>query len=211
MGNLQSELNDFSVSIRHKMHGGSLVIRYPRRLTEAEFQAFCSENRELRIEQDKNGNLLVMPPVDTDGGLYEDEVHGQLYVWRTQSGTGYSFSPTTGFKLPDGSTRSADGAWATAEKVKALTPQQRKKFAPLVPDFVIEIRSASDRLGKLKKKMTETWLANGVRLAWLIDPKAKKTYIYRPGRPVEVLQGFDRSLSGEEVCPGFELDLRKLG
>lgn len=210
MGSLQQGTDNTIISIRHKFHGGGMEIKYPRRLTEAEFYEFCAENRDLRIEQDKNGNILIMPPVDTDGGLYEDEVHGQLYVWRTQSGKGYSFSPTTGFKLPDGSTRSADSAWATDEKMKALTVQQRKKFAPLVPDFVIEIRSESDRLGKLKKKMTDTWLANGVRLAWLIDPKTQKTYIYRPGKPIEELKGFDRILSGEDVCPGFELDLKKL-
>ncbi len=85
-----------------------------------------------------------------------------------------------------------------------------KKFAPLVPDFVMEVRSSSDRIGKLKKKMTDTWLSNGVRLAWLLDPKMEKAYIYRPGQPVEEISGFDRSISGEQVCPGFEFDLRKM-
>ena len=180
------------------------------RYTDEEFVEFCAENPELRIEMDKNKKLIIMPPVDTDGGLVGSHAHGLLYSWWLQYQQGHTFSPTTGFKLPDGSTRSADGAWATDEKLAELTPAQRKKFAPLVPDFVIEIRSESDRIGHLKRKMTDTWLANGVRLAWLIDPKAKKSYVYRPGKPVEELDGFERSLSGENVCPGFELDLRRL-
>lgn len=178
--------------------------------TEHEFMEFCAENDTLHIEQDKNGNLIIMPPVDTDGGIAESNAHGYLFVWWQHYDKGQVFSPSTGFKLPDGSTRSADGAWASDEKMAAITPKQRKRFAPLVPDFVIEIRSESDRIDKLKRKMIDTWLANGVRLAWLIDPKAKKAYIYRPGQAVEELKGFDRSLSGEGVCPGFELDLRKL-
>jgi Uma2 family endonuclease len=199
----------FKIPLHHSANEG-FELKPFRRMTEEEFVEFCTENPEMRIEQDKNGKLIIMPPVDFDSGLYEEEVIGQLYNWRSQNSLGRSFSPTTGFKLPDGSTRFADGAWASAEKVDTLTPKQRKKFAPFAPDFVIEVRSSSDRIGKLKKKMTDVWLANGVRLAWLIDPIAKKSYIYRPGQPVEELAGFDRSLSGEDVCPGFELDLRKL-
>lgn len=210
MGNLRQQFDDTTIMVRHKFHGGSIEFKHPRRLTEAEFYEFCAENRDLRIEQDKNGNLLVIPPVDTDGGIAESHAHGYLFMWWHKYGKGQTFSPTTGFKLPDGSTRSADGAWASDEKVAALTPQQRKKFAPLVPDFVIEIRSETDRIGKLKKKMTDTWMANGVRLAWLIDPKMKRAYIYRSGQPTEECPGFDRTLSGEEVCPGLALDLRKL-
>lgn len=179
-------------------------------MTEDEFVEFCAENPEMRIEQDKNGKLIIMPPADHDSGANEGFAYGYLFSWWLTHPNGLTYSPTTGFKLPDGSTRSADGAWASTEKIGSLTPEQRKKFAPFAPDFVIEVRSSSDRIGKLKKKMTDTWLANGVRLAWLIDPKTKKSYIYRPGEPVEELVGFDRSLSGEEVCPGFELDLRKL-
>ncbi len=180
------------------------------RYTEEEFMEFCAENPELQIEVDKTGKLFIMPPVDYDGGIAESNAHGLLYNWWLQYQKGRTFSPTTGFKLPDGSIRSADGSWASEEKIAAITPTQRKKFAPLVPDFVMEIRSSSDRIGKLKKKMTDVWIANGVRLAWLIDPKMKKAYIYRLGRPTEELEGFDHLLSGENVCPGFELNLRNL-
>lgn len=205
-----ADADDYHFTLRHVLTKDGFEIRQPRRLSDEELLRFSAENPQLRIEQDKNGNLIIMPPVDYEGGIAEEEVSGQLHNWRSLHGKGRSFSPSTGFKLPDGSTRSADGAWANAEKIAAITPKQRKKFAPFAPDFVIEVRSSSDRIGKLKKKMTGTWLANGVRLAWLIDPKTKKAYIYRPGQPVEELAGFDRLLSGEDVCPGFELDLRKL-
>lgn len=182
MGNLRRSAisaEDMQV-LRLKFHGGTVKLRPPRRLTEQEFYDFCAENRDLRIEQDKNGNLLLMPPVDHDGGIAEGKAYGYLFNWWSTHEKGSAYSPSTGFQLPDGSTYSADGAWASDEKIAQLTPQQRKKFAPLVPDFVMEVRSTSDRMGKLKKKMTDPWLANGVRLAWLIDPKMKRAYVHRP-------------------------------
>ena len=192
-----------------EVFGQGLEIRLSRKLSEESFRQFCAENDLLRIEQDKNGNLIIMPPVDINGGIAESNAHGHLFIWLQRFGQGQTFSPTTGFKLPDGSIRSADGAWVSAEKMAALSAAERSKFARLVPDFVIEVRSTSDRIGKLKKKMTDTWMANGVRLAWLIDPKMRKAYVYRPGQAPEEIKGFDGSLSGEDVCPGFELDLRK--
>ena len=181
------------------------------RLTLAEFEAFCAENRDLRIEMDKNQTLLIMPPVDIDGGIAEGKVYGYLFAWWLKTDEpGKVFSPTTGFRLPDGSVRSADGAWVTDKKFDELSLAERKKFASLVPDFVIELRSSSDRISVLKKKMVESWMKNGVRLAWLLDPQSEKSWIYRAGCPVEALTGFDRLLSGEAVCIGFELDLRKL-
>ena len=190
--------------------GGSLEIRHARRLTEAEFDQFCTDNPDLRIEQDKNGTLIIMPPLDTDSGLYEDEVHGMLYAWRTQHSAGRSFSPSVGFRLPDGSLRSADSAWVSEEKLAALPKSERKKFAHLVPDFVIKVRSETDRLNRLKRKMTDAWIKNGVRLAWLLDPKTETVYIYRADGSSEELKGFDRVLTGEDVCVGLEMDLRRL-
>lgn len=192
-----------------EVFGQGLEIRLSRKLSEEGFRQFCTENDSLRIEKDKNGNLIIMPPVDINGGIAESNAHGHLFVWGQRFGQGQTFSPNTGFKLPDGSIRSADGAWASDEKMAVLSAAERSKFARLVPDFVIEVRSTSDRIGKLKKKMTDTWIANGVRLAWLIDPKMRKAYVYRPGQAPEEIKGFDRSLSGEGVCPGFELELRK--
>ncbi len=208
MGNFHSHQ---SIRIQNRWFiGAETEFKPSRRLTDAELMEFCAENPTLRVEMDKNGKLIIMPPVDYDGGIAKSNVHGYLFIWWQQHQKGQTFSPITGFKLPDGAIRSADGAWASDEKIAAITPAQRKKFAPLVPDFIIEMRSSSDRIGKLKKKMTDIWLANGVRLAWLINPKTKKAYIYRSGQAVEEISGFDRSLSGEQVCPGFEFDLRKV-
>jgi Uma2 family endonuclease len=192
------------------LFGQGLEIRPSRKLSEDGFRQFCAENDSLRIEKDKNGNLIIMPPVDIDGGIAEGKSYGYLFMWNELSqGRGVAFSPSTGFTLPDASIRSADGAWVSMEKMAVLSAAERSKFARLVPDFVIEVRSTSDRIGKLKKKMTDTWIANGVRLAWLIDPKMRKAYVYRPGQATEEIKGFECSLSGEDVCSGFELDLRK--
>lgn len=189
---------------------GPFELKFSRRLTEQELRAFSAQNRHFRIEEDKNGTLIIMPPVDFNGGAAESTVHGLLYLWWISYQKGKTFSPSTGFKLPDGSTRSSDGSWVSKERLDTVKPGDRKKFAQLVPDFVVEIRSSSDRLGLLKKKMTDTWIKNGVRLAWLIDPVSEKAYIYRQDGSVEIINSFDAILNGEAVCPGFGLDLRAL-
>jgi len=152
-------------TLRSPVFGKGYELKPPRRLTEAEFMDFCADNNDWRIELDKNGKIILMPPLDHDGGIAESNVHGLLYMWWFSHKKGQTYSPTTGFTLPDTSVRSADGAWASDEKIAALSSEDRQKFAPLVPDFVIEVRPSSDRIGKLKKKMTDTWMANGVRLA----------------------------------------------
>lgn len=189
---------------------GPFELKFSRRLTDQELLAFSSENNDLRIEEDKNGTLIIMPPLDFDGGVREGRAYGYLFAWWLTHKTGEVCSPNAGFKLPDTSTRASDGAWISAEKVAALSASERKTFPHLVPDFVIEVRSTSDRLGKLKKKMTDTWIKNGVRLAWLIDPIAQKAYVYRADGTMETIGSFDQTLNGEEVCPGFLLDLKTL-
>lgn len=180
-------------------------------MSEADFEQFCAQNRDLRIEREANGKVTIMAPVHFDSGFFETEVLGELrnFVKGNKLG-GRALSPSTGFKLPDGSTKSPDASWISAEKLAALPPAERKKFAAVVPDFIIEIRSDSDKLGKLKRKMEQTWIANGVRLGWLIDPVKQKAYIYRQDGSMEVIQGFDEKLNGEDVLPGFELDLSML-
>lgn len=180
-------------------------------MSEADFEQFCAQNRELRIEREANGKVTIMAPVHFDSGFFEGEVLGELrnFVKKSELG-GRTLSPSTGFSLPDGSTKSPDVSWINAEKLAALPPEERKKFAAVVPDFVIEIRSDSDKLGKLKRKMEQTWIANGVRLAWLIDPVKQKAYIYRQDGSIAIIQNFDEKLNGEDVLPGFELDLGML-
>lgn len=196
--------------IQARSLGGYAELKYARKMSDAEFYRFCADNPELRIEQDQNGKLIIMPPVELDGGARENAVAATLYNWWEKHRNGLTFSPSAGFKLPDDSTRSADGSWVSAERLAAVSPDERKKFARVVPDFIVEVRSESDRIGRLKRKLTDVWLKNGVRLAWLIDPKKEKTYIYRADGSKEELDGFDRMLSGEDVCVGLELDLRRL-
>lgn len=179
-------------------------------MSEEEFIAFCRQNPDLRIEQDKYGNIRIMPPVSFESGNYESEVLVSLGIWNRRSNLGKTFSPSTLFILPSGEKRMPDAAWISLEKVEQLSPEARKSFARVVPDFVIEIRSPSDDIRELKKKMTDSWIANGVQLAWLLDPETKTAWIYRADGAVEEQQGFDGALSGEGVLPGFEFDLSLL-
>ena len=187
---------------------GSVTIRAERRFTEREFYHFCTKNPKIQAELDQHGNLLVMPPVHPDSGAHEFEATGQLYNWHKHFAQGRAFSPSTAFKLPDGSVRSGDGAWVGPERMAQYVPGEDEEFSVLVPDLVIEIRPATDRLTKARQKMTETWIKNGVRLAWLIDPQHQQAYIYRADGSEEVVTSFDGVLSGEAVCPGLALELR---
>ena len=127
-------------------------------------------------------------------------------LWNRQTGLGLVFDSSTGFKLPNGAVRSPDASWIRKERWDTLAPADRKKFAPLCPDFVVELRSETDNLEKLREKMAE-YIENGCQLAWLIDPTEQNAYIYRPGRTVEEIADFDQRLSGENVLVGFEFEL----
>ncbi|MBV6439727.1 MAG: Uma2 family endonuclease [Haliscomenobacteraceae bacterium CHB4] len=186
---------------------GSVEIIPSQRMTDAEFEIFCQENPELQVELEPDGTLLIMPPAHFDSGHFELEIASELRNYVKSRGKGLSFGPSTGFKLPDGSTRAADTAWVSNEQVERLSPKERKNFARVVPEFVVELRSDTDRLARLKEKMTKTWIANGVRLAWLIDPSEQKAYIYRADGSIQVVTDFTAKLSGEDVLPGFEFDL----
>lgn len=178
-------------------------------MSDAAFEQFCTINQELRIERESSGNLLVMPPVHTESGSYENVVSGELYFWNRQTGLGKAFSPSTGFTLPDTSVRSADASWVSNEVYAAISAGERKTFARLVPAFVAEVLSDTDSLrkAKAKAKMADVWIANGVQLGWLIDVKRATVYIYRANGSVEVVNGLDQTLSGETVLSGFELAL----
>lgn len=187
---------------------GPVTIKGARRFTEQDFYRFCVKNPDLMAELDQHGNLLIMPPVNPDSGAHEAGAIGALFVWwNSQGRIGQIYSPSTAFKLHDGSVRCADGAWVSPERMAGYVPAAGETFALLVPDFVMEIRSSSDRIGKLRQKMTDVWIKNGVRLAWLIDPKQQKAYVYRAGGSEEVVASFDGVLSGEGVCPDFEFEL----
>ena len=179
-------------------------------MTEEEFFAFCHKNPDMRIEQDKHGNIIIMSPVSYFSGNYESIVSGYLFMWNLKSKLGKTFSPSTMFVLPNGEKRMPDAACISLEKDSQLSKPQKNTFAHIVPDFIIEVRSPSDRLSDLKAKMQDVWMANGVRLAWLIDPYDEKVYIYRSGQETEVMERFEgKILSGEAVMPGMEMPLEE--
>jgi len=177
-------------------------------LTDEQFFQLCVNNRDLKFERDPKGNLIIMPPTGGETGHRNIKIACQLENWSCQSKLGLAFDSSTGFKLPKGSDRSPDAAWITLEKWQNLTPQQRRKFLPLSPDFVIELRSPTDELKTLQDKMEE-YLDNGTRLGWLIDPIKRNVAIYRQGQEIEILKS-PQTLSGEDVLPGFILELEPI-
>ncbi|MFN4254861.1 MAG: Uma2 family endonuclease [Saprospiraceae bacterium] len=184
---------------------GLTVRRVLPRLNDEAFFALCRENPDLRLEHDKNGNLSIMPPSPYETSGKESVAIAHLGVWNLKAKLGRTFSSQALFVLPDGSKRMPDAAWVSNEKDARLSPAEKKTFARVVPDFVIEVLSPSDDLEDLKAKMSEAWIANGVRLAWLFDPYAQKSFVYRADGSTETLD-FDQKLSGETVLPGFEFD-----
>lgn len=189
-----------------------LTLRIPQqdRLTDDELFRICVANKELRIERDSQGQLIIMSPVGSKSSNLNLKLNGMFWLWLdAHEALGYGFDSSAGFILPDGSMRSPDAAWIEKKRWESLTPEQQEKFAPLCPDFVIELRSKSDSLSLLKDKMVG-WIKNGCRLAWLIDPLEKESYVYFQDGTVERISGFDRKLSGYDLLPGFELDLSKL-
>ncbi len=174
--------------------------------TDEQFYQLCQTNRDVRFERTAEGELIVMPPTGGETGKRNGDIFGELWAWNKQQKLGIAFDSSTGFKLPNGADRSPDAAWVRLERWEALTPEQRRKFPPLAPDFVVELRSASDELKPLQDKMKE-YRDNGVRLGWLIDPQNQQVEIYRLGQEAEMLQS-PAILSGEDVLPGFVLELR---
>ncbi len=174
-------------------------------LTDEQFYQLCQNNRELNFERTAKGELIIMPPVGGDSGNREADLIADLVIWNRQTGLGYTFSSSTVFKLPNGADRSPDAAWIRRERWEALTPEQRRKFPPIAPDFVIELRSATDDLETLRQKIQE-YMDAGVQLAWLINPQQQQVEIYRLGQNVEV-RNLPTELSGENVLPEFSLNL----
>jgi Uma2 family endonuclease len=183
-------------------------LRFERPMTDDELMRFCAENELLRVERDANGELIVMSPTGTEGGNAELDVATELNLWARQDRRGKALGPNSGVTLPDGSVRAADAAWVSWERWNALTHDQQKRFAPICPHFVIELRSESDSLPQLQEKM-RLWLANGAELAWLIDPSRKVVEIYRPGKAVEVQEGHT-AVYGEDPVGGFVLELARI-
>ncbi len=177
-------------------------------LTGDQLLEFASLNGDLRLELTAKGELIVMPPTGTETGGGSAEITIQLGVWAKQDGTGRTFDSSTGFTLPNGAIRSPNASWVLRSRIEALTAEQYRKYAPLCPDFVIELRSPSDSLRVTQEKMRE-YLENGARLGWLVDPEHKRIYVYCSDTPVRELEN-PETVSGEPVLPGFTLDLREV-
>ncbi|MEG4630043.1 Uma2 family endonuclease [Microcoleus sp. AR_TQ3_B6] len=177
-------------------------------MTDEQFFAFCQQNRDYRIERNATGEITIMPPTGSETGNRNFDLIVQLGIWTRQNGTGIGFDSSAGFTLPNGAMKSSDAAWIKLEKWHTLTPEQQQKFAPICPDFIIELRSPSDNLQPLKDKLQE-YIDNGVSLGWLIDRKNRKVYIYRPNSEVECLDN-PATLSGESILPEFVLQLSTL-
>jgi Uma2 family endonuclease len=174
-------------------------------LTDEQFFQLCQNNRDLRFERTATGELIIMSPTGGETSNRNIELSYQLQGWSRQNNLGKAFDSNGGFKLPKGGNRSPDASWVTIARWNALTADQREKFLPLCPDFVVELRSASDSLKELQDKMLE-YLDNGVQLGWLIDRQNLRVEIYRPGQEIEIIES-PKTLSGEDVLLGFVLDL----
>jgi Uma2 family endonuclease len=177
-------------------------------LTHEQFVELAIANRDLQLERTATGELILMPPTGGETGNRNLDMEGQLWLWNRQTRLGKAFNSSTGFHLPNGADRSPDAAWVRQDRWDALSPEERKSFVPLCPDFVLELRSESDNIKALRTKMRE-YMENGARLGWLIDRKNTKVEIYRQGQDVEVLDN-PVTLSGEDVLLGFVLDLTEV-
>jgi len=183
-------------------------MRPPAKLTDEQFMAFCSQNGDLRIERSAEGDLIIMSPVKGDGGIKGAELTRQVGNWAISDGTGRAYDSSGGFTLPNGAERAPDAAWVSRSRLAALTGEERERFLPLCPEFVVELLSATDRLATVKNKMKE-YMANGAQLGWLLDPKRRRVYVYRPGLPEERPDN-PAALAGDPLLPGFVLDVQRV-
>ncbi|MCP4351346.1 MAG: Uma2 family endonuclease [Desulfobacterales bacterium] len=177
-------------------------------MTDDQFFSFCQINRELRIEKTEQGKVLIMSPTGGETSWRNSKLITALNNWTKQDNKGVVFDSSGGFVLPNGAIRSPDAAWVRRSRLTGLTSEQKKKFIPLCPDFVIELRSPSDSLTDLQEKMQE-YINNGTQLGWIIDPRHKTIHIYTPGKAAECLENSE-NIPGDPVLQGFVLDLHDI-
>lgn len=181
-----------------------------KRLSEAEFLEICHQNPNSRVELKANGEVIIMPPTYSETGYRNSKLSFQLMQWNEQTENGLVFDSSTGFTLPNGAVRSPDVSWISKARWEALSNEDKKGFAKVCPDFVIELKSDSDNLKELQEKMKE-WIQNGALLAWLIDPKSEQVIIYRPNQVEEIINSFENPISGETILEEFKMNLKVLG
>lgn len=177
-------------------------------ITDEQFYQLCIHNPDTKFERNADGGIIIMPPTGGETGKRNTDLIVQLGIWNRQSQLGEVFDSSTGYKLPNGANRSPDVSWIKRERWDSLSSEQKQKFIPLAPDFVLELMSPSDYLVNTQAKMRE-YQDNGVKLGWLINPEAQQVEIYRLGHEVEELQS-PQTLSGEDILLGFVLDLTNI-
>jgi Uma2 family endonuclease len=197
---VQTELMPFPIDL-------SSLTTLPK-MTDAQFYEFCRTNSDLRIERNASGEVIVMPPAFSDTGNRNLKISQQVANWADEDGTGEVFDSSAGFTLPNGAMRSPDTSWVLSSRWNALSPQQQASFAPIAPDFVIELRSSSDTLLGLQEKMHE-YVEQGVKLGLLIDRKNRKVHVYRPGCEPEILEN-PEMVGCDPELPGFGLKMAKI-
>ena len=177
-------------------------------MTSELFEQFCAQNDDLRIELTAEGTIEIMPPLKGDAGAKEADIVADLVIWARANGEGRVFGPNGTFALPNGAVRVPDASWVSSARYDSLTDEEKNDYTPICPDFVIELRSRSDRLSVLQTKMEE-YIANGARLGWLLDPLQRQAHIYRPNAQPEILDN-PESISAAPELPGFTLDLTRI-
>jgi Uma2 family endonuclease len=195
---MQMVLNDIETD-------SPIRIQPARRMSDEDYFRFCVANPDLRIERTAEGEIVIMPPTGFETSGRNAGLTAQLYNWARRDGRGRALDSNVEYILPSGAARSPDASWVLRSRLATLTPEQKKKFPPLCPDFVVELRSPSDRLRQVQAKMRE-WMDNGAKLGWLIDPDARTVYVYRPGQTTERLVGLHR-VEGESPVDGFVLEM----
>ncbi|UNU23986.1 Uma2 family endonuclease [Microcoleus vaginatus] len=178
------------------------------KLTDDQFYQLCRENPDVKFERNAKGEIIVMSPTGGETGNYNSEINADFVIWNRQTQLGICFDSSTCFQLPSGANRSPDVSWIEKSRWDALTPEQKQKFPPIAPDFVLELMSPTDSLKDTQDKMQE-YMNNQVKLGWLINRKSRRVEIYRQGQEIEVLE-CPTELSGEDILPGFVLKLKTL-
>jgi Uma2 family endonuclease len=177
-----------------------------REMSDEEFMKFSMRASPYQFERESDGTIVMMEPTISYSGYFNATLSGELGLWNRRMKLGYVFDSSTGFKLPDGAVRSPDASFVLKERCEALTEKEKNSFAPFCPDFVVELMSPSDDPEELQEKM-QMYISNGCRLSWLIDPKHEEVFIYKSAITFKVIEGFDQTISGDEVLPEFGLDL----
>lgn len=202
------DVDDLSMTVVARWRHLPMRIRLAAPLDDDDLFDLCAANRGLHIERTSDGELIIMPPTGGETGRRNFDLIGQFHAWVQRDGTGVGFDSSTGFLLPNGAERAPDIAWVQRSRWNALTADQRRKFPPVCPDFVIELRSPRDTLASQQAKLEE-YLACGARLGWLIDPEERRVHVYRPDRAVEVME-HPGELRGDPDLPGLIVDLRSI-